>query len=120
MGAGERRLQGRRLRRRRLDRRPRGGPHRRVGVGKNTNLLLPGAGSWFVLGSVITTAELPKRPAPWRTAAARAAAAWTPARPGRSWRGMVDANRCLAWVLQRSGAIPVELRPDKQYEKCNE
>ena len=29
--------------------------------GKNANLLLPGAGSWFVLGCVITTAALPGR-----------------------------------------------------------
>ena len=32
--------------------------------GKNANLLLPGRGSWFVLGSVLTTAPLPADPAP--------------------------------------------------------
>ncbi len=34
----------------------------RAGIGwfgKNANILLPGAGSWFVLGCVITTAPLP-------------------------------------------------------------
>src|SRR5207248_4820769 len=34
----------------------------RAGIGwygKNTNLLLPGRGSWFVLGSVLTDAPLP-------------------------------------------------------------
>ena len=31
--------------------------------GKNANLLLPGAGSWFVLGCVVTTADVPGRPA---------------------------------------------------------
>src|SRR4029453_12310674 len=30
--------------------------------GKNANLLLPGQGSWFVLGSVITDAPLPTTP----------------------------------------------------------
>jgi epoxyqueuosine reductase len=42
----------------------------RAGIGwfgKNANVLLPGAGSWFVLGCVVTTAPLP-----------------TPARPGQS------------------------------------
>jgi epoxyqueuosine reductase len=38
---------------------------------------------------------------------------------------VVDANRCLAWVLQRPGAIPVALRPavaDRLYgcDDCQE
>ncbi len=80
--------------------------------GKNANLLLPGAGSWFVLGSVITTAELP-------TAAAPAADGCGPCRrcldacPTGAIvaPGVIDANRCLAWVLQRPGPIAEELRP---------
>ena len=61
----------------------------RAGIGwfgKNANLLLPGAGSWFVLGCVVTTAPLPVGGAPCPTAAARAAGASTPARRGRSSR----------------------------------
>ena len=39
--------------------------------------------------------------------------------------GVIDANRCLAWVLQRPGAIPVALRPavgDRLYgcDDCQE
>ena len=34
--------------------------------GKNANLLLPGAGSWFVLGCVITTAAYPAAAEPRR------------------------------------------------------
>ena len=80
--------------------------------GKNANLLLPGAGSWFVLGSVITTA------------AYEPAATVVPDGCGSCRRcidacptgaivapGVIDANRCLAWVLQRPGTIPPELRP---------
>ncbi len=53
--------------------------------GKNANLLVPGAGSWFVLGCVVTTAPLPpigRSRSP--TGVAPAAAASTPAPPERS------------------------------------
>ena len=62
----------------------------RAGIGwwgKNANLLLPGLGSWYVLGSVVTDAPLP--PTVERrstTAAAPAAAASTAARPAPSPR----------------------------------
>ena len=54
--------------------------------GKNANILLPGAGSWFVLGCVVTTAPLPPPPRRSPTAAGRAAGASMPARPARSSR----------------------------------
>ncbi len=78
--------------------------------GKNANLLLPGQGSWFVLGSVVTDAPL------------------TPGAPladgcGPCTRclddcptaaivapGVVDARRCIAWLVQGPGPIPVEFR----------
>jgi epoxyqueuosine reductase len=79
--------------------------------GKNANVLVPGAGSWFVLGCVITTASYP-------VAQRLAADGCGPCRrcldacPTGAIvaPGVIDANRCLAWVLQRRGAIPVELR----------
>jgi epoxyqueuosine reductase len=79
--------------------------------GKSANLLVSGAGSWFVLGCVITTAELPVA----ATAAADGCGSCTrclAACPTGAIvaPGVVDANRCLAWVLQRPGTIPVELR----------
>lgn len=78
--------------------------------GKNANILLPGAGSFFVLGSVITTAEYPPHePVADGCGACRrcldgcpTAAIVAPA--------VVDANRCLAWLLQRPGTFPVEFR----------
>ena len=78
--------------------------------GKNANLLLQGSGSWFVLGSVITDAVLP---------------ASTPVADGcGSCRrcidscptgaivepGVIDAARCIAWVLQKPGVMDRSLR----------
>ena len=79
--------------------------------GKNANLLLPGEGSWFVLGTVITDAPL------------AAAAQRVDDGCGTCTRcldgcptgaivgpGVVDARRCLAWLLQVEGIFPREHR----------
>lgn len=79
--------------------------------GKNANLLLPGQGSWFVLGSVLTDAPLP------------AGGEVVEDRCGSCTRcleacptaaivapGVVDARRCLSWLLQATGAFPREHR----------
>lgn len=79
--------------------------------GKNANLLLPGAGSWFVLGCIVTTAEYEP--------AARVAGDGC----GSCVRcieacptgaivapGVIDAGRCLSWVLQKPGSVPLEFR----------
>jgi len=79
--------------------------------GKNTNVLLPGRGSWFVLGSVITDATLP-------AATERVADGCGPCRrclpacPTGALvaPGVLDARRCLAALVQAPGAFPVELR----------
>ncbi|MEZ5378981.1 MAG: tRNA epoxyqueuosine(34) reductase QueG [Acidimicrobiales bacterium] len=94
--------------------------------GKNANLLVPEAGSWFVLGGIITDAPL----TPSRTVASDGcgscrrcidecptAAIVAP--------GVVDARRCLAWLVQARGAIPVEFRAalgDRLYgcDECQE
>ena len=87
---------------------------RRAGLGwygKSSNLLVPGQGSWFVLGSVLTDAPLP--PAQHLVAdgcggcrrcidACPTGAIVAP--------GVVDARRCLAWIVQAEGAIPRHLR----------
>src|SRR5206468_10088510 len=77
--------------------------------GKNANVLLPGAGSWFVLGSVVTDAPLP------------AADHEVPDGCGSCTRcidacptgaivapGVVDARRCLAWLVPARGPFPGE------------
>jgi epoxyqueuosine reductase len=94
--------------------------------GKNANLLLPGAGSWFVLGCIVTTAAYPPSAAPVADGCGTCHRCVDACPTGAIVApGVVDANRCLAWVLQRPGAIPVELRPavgDRLYgcDDCQE
>ncbi|HKA82809.1 MAG TPA: tRNA epoxyqueuosine(34) reductase QueG [Acidimicrobiales bacterium] len=86
----------------------------RAGVGwygKNANLLLPGRGSWFVLGSVITDAPL----AAPEERTADACGSCTRCIEGCPTGaivapGVVDARRCLAWLLQIEGPFPREYR----------
>lgn len=78
--------------------------------GKNANLLMPGAGSFFVLGSIITTAEYPPG-----TPVADGCGTCTRCLDGCPTGaivapGVVDANRCLAWLVQKPGAFPPEYR----------
>lgn len=79
--------------------------------GKNSNLLLPGAGSWFVLGCVVTTAPLPVAEAPVADGCG-ACERCIPACPTGAIvaPGVIDGARCLAWVLQKPGIIPRHLR----------
>jgi epoxyqueuosine reductase len=78
--------------------------------GKNANLLIEGAGSWFVLGSVLTDAVLPAdRPV------ADGCGSCTRCLDGCPTGaivapGVVDARRCLAWLVQAEGVFPVEHR----------
>ena len=82
--------------------------------GKNANVLIPGAGSWFVLGSVVTDAPLCAGMAPVPAVADGCgtchrciSACPTGALVGP---GQLDARRCLAWLVQRPGVFPVEFR----------
>ncbi len=80
--------------------------------GKNSQLLTPERGSWVVLGEVVTNADLVDvDPEPLGTDC------------GSCTRcidlcpteaivadGVIDANRCLAWLVQAPDAIPIEFR----------
>jgi epoxyqueuosine reductase len=79
--------------------------------GKNANLLLPRAGSWFVLGAVVTTAPLPpaEAPVPDGCGSCRRCLHACPTGAIVS-PGVVDGNRCLAWLLQKPGTFPMEHR----------
>jgi epoxyqueuosine reductase len=85
----------------------------RAGIGwfgKNTNVLLPGLGSWFLLGSVVTDAPLPVSthvddgcgPCKRCLGSCPTGALVAP--------GVLDARRCLAWLLQATGVFPFEYR----------
>lgn len=83
--------------------------------GKNSLLLLPGVGSRVVLGSVVTDAPLAERRVPAPLAhgegcgSCRRCQAACPT-GALDEAGVVDARRCVAWLLQASGPFPVEHR----------
>lgn len=86
----------------------------RAGIGaygKNANLLVPGVGSWVVLGNIVTDALLP--PATEARADVCGScrrcidACPTGAIVGP---GVVDARKCIAWVVQGPEPIPLGLR----------
>ena len=86
----------------------------RAGIGwfgKNANLLIPGAGSWFVLGCVVTTAALPCNESPVDDGCGGCRRCLDACPTGAIIQpGVIDARRCLAWVLQKPGIIPREMR----------
>jgi epoxyqueuosine reductase len=87
---------------------------RRAGIGwygKNTNLLVPGQGSWFVLGGVVTDAPLPVASEPTADGCG-ACHRCLPACPTGALvaPGVLDARRCLAWLVQAPGVFPVDYR----------
>ena len=83
----------------------------RAGIGwfgKNANLLLPGRGSWFVLGSV---RHLGGRCRPARAVVPDGCGACRRCLDGCPTGaivapGVIDANRCLSWLLQVDGDLP--------------
>jgi len=80
-------------------------------VGKNANVLLPGRGSWFVLGSVVTDAALVTGPAPVAEQCGACRRCLDGCPTGAIVApGVVDARRCLSWLLQRPGTFPPEHR----------
>ncbi len=86
----------------------------RAGIGwygKNSLLLVPGRGSWFVLGSVVTDAPIPLVGEP-RPDGCGTCERCLPACPTGAIvaPGVVDAGRCLSWILQAPGRFPMEYR----------
>jgi epoxyqueuosine reductase len=80
--------------------------------GKNANLLIGGAGSYFVLGSVVTTADYLDEmtpPVPDGCGSCRRCLDACPTAAIVA-PGVVDARRCLAWLVQRRGSFPLEFR----------
>jgi epoxyqueuosine reductase len=79
--------------------------------GKNANFLLPGLGSWFVLGSIVTDAPLPTNDRP-QPDGCGGCTRCLPACPTGALiaPGLLDARRCLAWLLEAPGSFPVEFR----------
>jgi epoxyqueuosine reductase len=80
--------------------------------GKSANVLLPGRGSWFVLGSVITDAPLVTAAPPAQPDGCGPCRRCLDGCPTGAIvaPGVVDARRCLSWLLQAPGAFPREHR----------
>jgi epoxyqueuosine reductase len=96
--------------------------------GKNANVLLPGRGSWFVLGSVLTDAPIAPdeapQPVPDGCGTCRRCMVDCPT-GALVGPGHLDARRCLAWLLQAPGVFPPEFREalgDRLYgcDECQE
>ena len=79
--------------------------------GKNANLLINGAGSFFVLGSVVTDAPLVvnQRPVDDGCGACKRCLDSCPTNAIVE-PGVIDAAKCLAWLVQKPGVFNREYR----------
>ncbi|MEY3582106.1 MAG: tRNA epoxyqueuosine(34) reductase QueG [Actinomycetota bacterium] len=79
--------------------------------GKNANLLISGAGSFFVLGSVITDAPLVvnERPVDDGCGACKRCLDSCPTNAIVE-PGVIDAAKCLAWLVQKPGVFNRDYR----------
>jgi epoxyqueuosine reductase len=80
-------------------------------IGKHTNLIAPGLGSYVFLGEVVTSLALAPD-APLKKSCG-ACTRCVRACPTGALRGdyTIDATRCISDLTQRTGPIPRELRP---------
>ncbi len=79
--------------------------------GKNSNLLVPGVGSLVVLGAVLTDAplEVTSQPVDDGCGSCRRCVESCPTEAIVA-PGVVDARRCLAWLVQAEGIFAFEFR----------
>ncbi len=79
--------------------------------GKNANLIIPGHGSWVVLGAVVTDIELAPTGPPQTDQCGACSSCVTDCPTGAILApGVIDARRCIAWLVQADGEIPIEYR----------
>ena len=80
-------------------------------IGKHTNVIVPGAGSFVFLGEIISTVELPADAPLKKTCGA--CTRCVSACPTGALRGdyTIDATRCISDLTQRKDALPFALRP---------
>ncbi len=81
--------------------------------GKNSMVLSHKDGSWILLGSVVTDAELPSTvdaPAADGCSSCTKCIDYCPTKAIIA-PGVIDARRCIAWLVQSPSSIPIEYRP---------
>jgi epoxyqueuosine reductase len=82
-------------------------------IGKNANLLSREIGSWFLLGEILTAAELEPgtEPHPDHCGSCTACVDACPTKAIVA-DGVVDSRRCIAyWTIEHRGPVPVSMRP---------
>lgn len=79
-------------------------------AGKNSNVLIPNHGSWLVLGSIVTDAALQPDQAIEADCGECTNCVQACPTGAITEDGVVDARKCLAWLLQKPGAFPKQLR----------
>ncbi len=80
-------------------------------LGRNTMLLHPELGSWTVIGAVVTDAVLALENAPLDDGCGSCRRCQVECPTGAlDTSGVLDANRCLAWLVQATGRFPPEHR----------
>ncbi|MDG2113838.1 MAG: tRNA epoxyqueuosine(34) reductase QueG, partial [Actinomycetota bacterium] len=80
-------------------------------LGRNTMLLHPDLGSWTVIGSVVTDAVLDADREPVDDGCGDCHRCQSACPTGAlDESGVLDATRCLGWLLQAAGRFPVEYR----------
>ncbi len=85
----------------------------RAGVGwfgHNTNVLVPGHGSWVVLGTIVTDLDVPGVETSAGTCGTCTRCLDGCPTGALIAPGVLDANRCLAWLVQAPGEFPLEHR----------
>src|ERR1700736_722469 len=81
-------------------------------LGKNTNLLVPGIGSYVLLAEIVTSAEL-EPDLPLRKTCGSCDACMRVCPTGALLEpGVLDNRRCISfWTIEHRGVIPLDIRP---------
>src|SRR5437764_2922370 len=81
-------------------------------LGKNTNLLIPGVGSYVLLAEIVTSAELePDQPLKKTCGSCDACMRVCPT-GALVEPGVLDNRRCISfWTIEHRGVIPLDIRP---------